>query len=55
MKRLLILRPAASHTEAVLEVVDGFLHIDTDLIKRRDFYHPRILFHRIEIVWQEIH
>ena len=32
MERLLILRPAASHTEAVLEVVDGFLHIDADLI-----------------------
>ncbi len=32
MERLLILCPAAGHTEAVLEVVDGFLHIDTDFI-----------------------
>ena len=32
MERFLVLCPAAGHTEAVLEVVDGFLHIDTDLI-----------------------
>ena len=32
MERLLILGSAASHAEAVLEVVDGFLHIDADLI-----------------------
>ena len=32
MERLLVLGSSAGHTEAVLEVVDGFLHIDTDLI-----------------------